>query len=71
MILLDRQAWANSVDLEQSEQGLHCLQLPLHHFDASLYGKAALLNVRVITANFLGVRIFRSFTVCPEPVIDQ
>ena len=26
----DRQVWANSADPEQSDQGLHCLQFPLH-----------------------------------------
>ena len=40
--LLDRQVRANSV--EQSDQGLHCLQFPLHLLDALLYGKAALFN---------------------------
>ena len=39
---LDRQAWANSVDpdqtapKEQSDQGLHCLQFTLHLLDALL-----------------------------------
>ena len=36
----DGQAWANSADPdleeEQSDQGLHCLQFPLHHLDALL-----------------------------------
>ena len=42
----DRQVWANSVDPdqtaprskseEQSDQGLHCLQFPLHLLDALL-----------------------------------
>ena len=48
---------------EQSDQGLHCLQFRLHLLDALLYSKASLFNFRVITANFLGVQIFRSFTV--------
>ena len=31
----DRQVWANSADLEeQSNQGLHCLQFPLHPLDS-------------------------------------
>ena len=29
---------------EQSDQGLHCLQFPLHLLDALHYGKAILLN---------------------------
>ena len=37
----DRQVWANSADpdqtaQEQSDQGLHCLQFPLHLLDAFL-----------------------------------
>ena len=38
----DRQVWANSADpdqtapKEQSDQGLHCLQFPLHLLDAFL-----------------------------------
>ena len=34
----DRQVWANSADpdQEQSDQGLHCLQFPLHLLDALL-----------------------------------
>ena len=39
-------------------QGLHCLPFCLHRLDTLLYGT----NFRVIT-NFLGVRIFRKFTV--------
>ena len=37
---------------EQSDQGLHCLQFPLHLLDALLEGKAILFNFKVITANF-------------------
>ena len=48
----DRQIWANSADPdqtaplleEQSDQGLHCLQFPLHLLDALLEGKAILFN---------------------------
>ena len=29
---------------EQSNQGLHCLQLPLHHLDTLLYGKTTLFK---------------------------
>ena len=35
----DRQIWANSADPDQisrSDQGLHCLQFPLHLLDALL-----------------------------------
>ena len=55
---------------EQSDQGLHCLPFRLHRLDSLLYGRAHVLlvephssNFRVITTNFLGVRIFRKFTV--------
>ena len=45
----DRQVWANNVDpdqtaQEQSDQGLHCLPLGLHHLAALLYGKATLFK---------------------------
>ena len=44
----DGQAWANSVDPdqtapsleEQSDQGLHCLPFGLHRLDSLLYGRA-------------------------------
>ena len=36
---------------EQSDQGLHYLQLCLHLLDALLYSKAPCSNFRVITAN--------------------
>ena len=29
---------------EQSDQGLHCLQFPLHHLDSLLYGRATLFK---------------------------
>ena len=48
---------------QQSDQGLHCLQFRLHLLGALLFGKAMLFNFRVITANFLGVQIFRIFTI--------
>ena len=56
----DRYAWANGVDpdQEQSDQGLHYLPFRLHRLDSLLYS-----NFRVITTIFLGVRIFRKFTV--------
>ena len=66
---LDRLVWANSVDPirllleEQSDQGLHCLPFQLHLLGALLFGKPSCSNFRVIIANVLGVRIFRSFTV--------
>ena len=42
----DRYNWANSADLleEQSDQGLHCLQFPLHLLDALLYSKSTLFK---------------------------
>ena len=47
---------------EQSDQGLHCLLFRLHRLDSLLCGRDS-SNFRVITTNFLGVRIFRKFTV--------
>ena len=45
---LDRKAWANSVDPDQTEeqpdQGIHCLQLTLHRLHTLLYGKATLFK---------------------------
>ena len=58
----DRQVWANSADPDQaapglqSDQGLHCLQSPLHVLESLVYGRATLFN-------FLGVPIFRKFMV--------
>ena len=40
----DRHVWANSADPDRTAPGLHCLQFPLHHLDALLWGKAILLN---------------------------
>ena len=48
---------------EQASQGLHCLPFRLHRLDSLLYGRAHSSNFRVITTLFLGVRIFRKFTV--------
>ena len=48
---------------EQSDQGLHCLSFHLHLLAKFFHGKASLLNFRMITAKFFGVRKFRSFTV--------
>ena len=48
---------------EQSDQGLHCLQLHLHLLEALQYGKACGSNFRVITANFSDVQTFRIFTI--------
>ena len=43
-----RSGWANSVDpdqtVEQSDQGLHCLQFPLLLLDALVYGKSTLFK---------------------------
>ena len=55
--ILDRQALTNSADQEQSDQGSHCLPL-------FLYNKTSIfelfLNFKVITANILGVKKFRT-----------
>ena len=69
----DRYAWANSADpdQEQSDQGLHCLPFRQHRLNSLLYGRATSLNFRVITTNFLGVRIFRKFTVSIDQDEDQ
>ena len=46
----DRQVLANSADpdqtllLEQSDQGLHCLLFRLHRLDSLLYGRATLFK---------------------------
>ena len=45
---------------KQSDQGLHCLPFLLHCLDSLLYSSS---NFRVITTHFLGVWIFRKFTV--------
>ena len=39
---LDRYAWANSADPDQTaplDQGLHCLPFRLHRLDSLLYGR--------------------------------
>ena len=61
----DRQVWANSADPDQTapDQGLHCLQFPLHLLDSLLCGRATLLKFSSDYNNSLGVRIFRKFTV--------
>ena len=47
---------------EQSDQGLHCLRFRLYHLDYSMVEPHS-SNFRVIIKKFLGVRIFRKFTV--------
>ena len=49
--------------IRQSDQGLHCLPFSLHRLDSLLYGRATWFIFRVITTNFLGVRIFWKFMV--------
>ena len=53
----DRQVWANIADPDQTapDQGLHCLQFPLHLLDALLKGKAILLNFKGDYSKFSGV----------------
>ena len=46
---------------EQSDQGLHCLPFRLHRLDSMVEPHSS--NFRVITTNFLGVRLFRKFKV--------
>ena len=53
-----------NVQAQIRQQRLHCLQFWLH-VQYSLV-KPSCLNFRVTTANFLGVRIFRIFTVMSE-----
>ena len=59
---LERQVWTNSADTDQNAaravwSGCTLLQFRLHLLEASSF------KFRVTTANVLGVRIFRSFTV--------
>ena len=67
-----QQAWANSVDPDQTEersdQGLHCLPFLLHLLDSLLYYRATLFKFSDNYSNFSGVRIFRNFMVsaCEE-----
>ena len=55
---LDRYAWANSADPDQTDQGLHCLPFRLHRLHYSMV-EAHSSNVRVIITHFWGVRIFK------------
>ena len=61
----DRLAWANNVDPDQTapDQGLHSLPFRLHLLDSLVSGRAKLFKFYYNYNNFLGVRIFRSFTV--------
>ena len=62
---LDRQVWANSVDLyqtEQSDHSLHCLPLHLHLLDILLYDKTTLFKFQEYYNNF-GCPILQSFTL--------
>ena len=54
----DRQVFANSVE---SGQGLHCLELCLHLWMHYCMVDPHCSNFRIITAIFLGVRIFLFF----------
>ena len=62
----DRQVWANSADPRQtaprgeSDQGLHCLQFPLHLLDA-LLETLSCSTFMVITMKFLVSEIFSDF----------
>ena len=47
----------------QTQIRLLCLQFRLHLLGALLFGKTFCSKFRMITANFWGVRILRSFTV--------
>ena len=42
---LDSYACANSLNEEQSDQGLHCLSFPLHLLDSFLYGRVTLFEL--------------------------
>ena len=48
---------------EQSDQGLRCLPFHLHLLGALLCGEAAMFKFQGHCSKFLGVRVFRSFTV--------
>ena len=51
---------------EQSDQRLHCLQFLRIVWTHYSTVKPHSSNFRLITTNFLGVRIFRNFTVYPD-----
>ena len=70
----DRQVWTNSVDPNQTQfdQGIHCLPFSrsrliwatmLAILSAFFRQITPCLNFRVITANFSGVWILRTFTI--------
>ena len=65
----DRYAWANSADPDQTApRGAVWSGSTLFAILSALFGlitlwKSHIVQIRVITTNFLGVRIFRKFTV--------
>ena len=67
---LDRQVMANSIEPhqtvtapEESDQCLRSLPFHLQLLDALFYGKATLFKFKGDYSNFLGVPIFKIFTV--------
>ena len=64
----DRYAWANSVDPDQTARSSLILVYTVCHSVCIIWTHYSMVephssNFRVITTNFLGVRIFRKFTV--------
>ena len=43
----DRKTCANSVEQDQTDQGLHCWPFCLHLSDSLLYGRATLFNTAI------------------------
>ena len=64
----DRQVWANSVDPDQTapRSGSTLFAIPCTFWTHYSMVEPPCSNLRGITANFSGVRNFRSFTVCQE-----
>ena len=56
---------------EQSDQGLHCLQFPLHLLDALLYGIAIMFNFKGDYSKFSGVQNFMIFTVTQRERLSE
>ena len=42
----DADIMANSVDPDQTDQGLHCLPFRLHRLDSLLYGRATYIYLK-------------------------
>ena len=56
---------------DQSGQGQHCLQFPLHILDALRLNKATLFNFKDDYSKFSGVRIVRNFRCNSIPTVAE